>query len=174
MNKYELLYIVSTQYTDTEIAKIQEQVSAEITTVGGEVVSSHNLGKIRLAYPIKKQHHGSYVLTYFDADPSTVAALNRKLTLTDEVLRHTLMLRNTDTQKMAFELTSYVAPLSEEARREKHKEHVEETPRPAPRRKVETLMPPPPSATSSEEKKMTIEELDKKLDEILDVDVTTI
>lgn len=174
MNKYELLYIVSSQYTDGEIVKIQEQVNAEVISLGGTVVSSQNLGKIRLAYPIKKQWHGSYVLMYFDAEPSAIASLDRKLTLTDEVLRHTIITRQTDTQKMAFELTSYVAPLSEEARRERHKEHGEEAPRPAPRHKVEELPAPTPSVSSSAEKKMSIEELDKKLDEILDVDVTSL
>ncbi len=174
MNKYELLYIVSSQYTDGEIAKIQEQVNAEVMAVGGTIVSSHNLGKIKLAYPIKKQWHGSYILTYFDVEPSAIAELERKLTLTDEVLRHTLMTRKSDVSKTAFELTSYVAPLSEEARRERHKDHSEEGVRGAPRRKAEELPSPTPSSTSSEEKKMSIEELDKKLDEMLDVDITSL
>lgn len=175
MNKYELLYIVSSQYTDAEITKIQAQVDGEITSAGGTIVSGQNLGKIRLAYPIKKQQHGSYILTFFDVDPSALSALDRKLTLTDEVLRHTILLRHPDAQKLAFEITSYVAPLSEEARREKHKEHSEDAPRPAaPRRKIEELPSPTPSPTSSEEKKMSIEELDKKLDELLDVDVEKI
>ncbi len=174
MNKYELLYIVSSQYTDAEITKIQEQVSLEVTAVGGTIVSSQNLGKIKLAYPIKKQWHGSYILTYIDVDPSVISALDRKLTLTDEVLRHTLIVRKADIQKTAYELTSYVAPLSEEARRERHKEHPEETTRPTFHRRVEELPSPTLSPTSSEEKKMSIEELDKKLDEILDVDVTAI
>ena len=174
MNKYELLYIVSSAYTDVEIEKIQQQVNAEVTVVGGTIVASQNLGKIKLAYPIKKQWHGSYILTYFDVDPSAITALDRKLTLTDEVLRHTLITRKADVQKMAFELTSYVAPLSEEARRERHKDHAEEGERPVHRRKVEALPLPAPSLSSPDEKKMSIEELDKKLDELLEVDVTTI
>jgi small subunit ribosomal protein S6 len=174
MNKYELLYIVSSQYTDAEIEKIQEQVASEVTAVGGTIVSSQNLGKIKLAYPIRRQWHGSYILTYFDAESSAISALERKLTLTDEVLRHTLTARKPDIQKMAFELTSYIAPLSEEARRERHKDHSEESARPIPRRKVDVLPPPTPSSTSHEEKKMSIEELDKKLDEMLDVDITSL
>lgn len=174
MNTYELLYIVSTAYTDAEIEKIKEQVSGEVTALGGMVLSSQNLGKIRLAYPINKQHHGSYILTYFEAEPSVITSLDRKLTLTDEVLRHTLLRSIPDTHTKKFELTSYVAPLSEESRRERHKEHDEEGSRPAPRRKVEELPLPAPSVTASEEKKMSIEELDKKLDEILDQDLTNI
>ncbi|MBI5369941.1 30S ribosomal protein S6 [Candidatus Uhrbacteria bacterium] len=174
MNEYELFYIVSSQYTDAEIEQIKEQVSGEMTTLGGTMVSTKNLGKIRLAYPIKKQHHGSYVLTYFDAPAEVIATLDRKLTLRDDLLRHTLLRRRPGSEKETFELTSYVAPLSEEARRERHKDSAEEgTSRPAPRRRVvEEVAPPTPSSTSSEEKKMSIEELDKKLDELLDADMT--
>ncbi len=172
MNQYELLYIVSNQYTDGEIEKIAGQVSAEVTHLGGTVISSRNIGKIRLAYPIKKQRHGTYVLVHFDAESSVIDSLNRKLGLTDEVLRHTITTRRPGAENEAYELTSYVAPLSEEARRERQKDRPEDGTRPVRRAAEEPLPPPPPSATSAEESKMSMEELDKKLDEILDVDST--
>ena len=174
MNQYELLYIISNQFTDAEIEKIMQQVDAEVTAQGGTVVSSRTIGKIRLAFPIKKQHHGTYVLTYFDAETSVIGALNRKLILTDEVLRHSITTRRPGVENDVFELTSYVAPLSEEARREKQKDRGEEPARP--RRVVEevaTPLPSPtPSGTSAEESKMSMEDLDKKLDALLDEDVS--
>lgn len=174
MHTYELLYIVSSEYTDAEIEKIKERVADEVTAVGGTVLSTQNLGKIRLAYPVKKQRHGSYILTYIDVEPSKIVALDRKFTLTDEILRHTILRFDPDVHKKTFELTSYIAPLSEEARRERHKEHAEEGPRPMPRRKIAELPSPAPSQTSTQEKKMSMEELDKKLDEMLDVDMTNL
>lgn len=167
---YELLYIVGTQYTDPEITKIQEQIAGEVTTAGGEIVRNENLGKIRLAYHIKKQGHGSYILVYFNAEPSVVNALNRKLTLTDEILRHTLTIRPAGVETRKVEISSYVAPLSEEARKLKF-DGREESERPA-RRKIEELAPLPPSSSSAVESKMSIEELDKKLDALLEEDVT--
>jgi len=178
---YELLYIVGTQYTDPEIEKIQQQIATEVETAGGVIVRNENLGKIRLAFPIKKQRHGSYILVYFNAEPSVVNALNRKLSLTDELLRHTLTTRPAGVETLKVELSSYVAPLSEEARKQKYegREGHDESERPA-RRKIEELpvstftMTPPsiPSSTSAIESTMSIEELDKKLDELLEEDIT--
>lgn len=171
MNKYELLFIVSSQYTDAEIAKIQEQVITEINAVSGIVVKTEIIGKIHLAYPIKKQRHGTYILVYFDAESSTLAILNRKLTLMDEILRHTITTRPAEAEKRKFELISYIAPLSEEARQEREVTRRAPIVRPA-HRKAEEIAPPVPSISSKEESKMTMEELDKKLDEILESDIT--
>ncbi len=173
MNKYELLYIVGTQYTDPEVAKIQEQVLAEIAAIGGTIVRHENLGKIRLAYPIKKARHGTYILSYFDASPDGVNALNRKLTLTDEVLRHTLTTRPNGIDKLPVEISSYVAPLSEEARKQKFDTRSDEPARPPSYQKPEEISATvAPSVVMASEPKMSIEELDKKLDELLQADVT--
>lgn len=169
MNPYELLYIVSTSYTDAETSQIQEQIALEITRAGGAIIRNENLGKIRLAYPIKKQHHGSYILVYFAAEPSIISALNRKLSLTDTIMRHTIGMRPAGVETKKVELSSYVAPLSEEARRQRFDSS--ESPRPV-RRRVEELPPPAPSVTSTQEQKMSMEDLDKKLDELLEADVT--
>lgn len=174
MNKYELLYLVSNQYTDAEVEKIAEQVVGEVTGLGGTVIASRVIGKIRLAYPIKKQRHGTYVLVYFDAEPSALETLSRKLTLTDELLRHTMTTRREGAEKKRYELTSYVAPLSEEARalrgeRQGPRERLSEERAPIVAR---PLPPPTPSVTSTNEQKMSIEELDKKLDELLESDIT--
>lgn len=167
MNKYELLYIVSSQYTDQEIEGIRTQVSELLEKMEGTKVSEKNLGKIKLAYPIQKQRHGTYILTYFDADPAKVKEFNRLLGLMDEVLRHTILARPKGAEERVFEIDSYVAPLSDEGRRtEKPRQ---ERPRPVAK---PAIAPPTPSATSTEEKKMSIEELDQKLDKILEGDIS--
>jgi small subunit ribosomal protein S6 len=170
MNKYELLYIVSSQYTDQEVTGIQKLVSELLVKNGGKVVSEKNLGKIKLAYPIQKQRHGSYILTYFDAESETVKETNRLLGLMDEVLRHTMLIRPEGSESRTFEISSYVAPLSDEGKR------VETIVRPRPSTpkpvKKEELAPPAPSADSTEESKMSIAELDQKLDKILEGDIS--
>ena len=166
MKGYELLYIVGTQFTDQEIVDIQGKINASIEEVGAKVLKSENLGKIKLAYPIKKIRHGSYILTYFDAETSAVSDLNRRLALREEILRHTLLERPAGALERTFELVSYIAPLSEEARPEK------EMKRPPVKtfKEVEEQVaaPFPVSAT---EPSMTMEELDQKLDKILAGDI---
>jgi len=169
MNKYELLYIVSSQYTDHEVEGISKKISELLEKDGGKVVSEKNLGKIKLAYPIEKQRHGTYILTYFDAEPGTVKETNRLLGLMDEVLRHTMLARPNDALERTFEINSYVAPLSDEGKRTESKPARTQRPNPV---KKEEIAPPTPSADSKEESKMSIEELDQKLDKIHDGDIS--
>ena len=176
MNKYELLFIVSSQYTEAEIEKIKAQVVSEVEAAGGTIVKTENLGKIHLAYPIKKQNHGTYILVYFDAESSALVQLIRKLTLTDEILRHSITMRPSYAETSKFELSSYVAPLSEEARKEHFTPQGQGSTGTRPvRRRVEKaaeIIPQVLSQAPSVESKMSMEELDKKLDEILKADVT--
>lgn len=171
MNQYELLYIVGTQYTDQEIEGIQSTVSKLLEDAGAKILRNENLGKIRLAYPIEKISHGSYILVFFDAEADALQDINRRLGLSDEVLRHTLLNRADGALERTFELSSYVAPLSEEAKAQK-KEEKPSKPKSAPKKAPELeIAPPTPSADSSTEKKMSIEELDEKLDKILEGDI---
>lgn len=166
MKEYELLYIVGTQFTDQEIAGIQSKIDDLLTQAGAKVLKTQNLGKIKLAYPIKKIRHGSYVLSYFDAESSVITDLNRRLGLAEELLRHTLLERPSGALERTFELTSYVAPLSEETKPEREMKR-------APVktfRKVEPQLPSPLPAPSAESS-MTMEELDQKLDKILEGDI---
>lgn len=166
MKEYELLYIVGTQFTDQEIVGIQSKIDEMLTQAGAKVLKTQNLGKLKLAYPIKKIRHGSYRLSYFDAEPSVIVDLNRRLGLTEEILRHTMLARPVGALEHTFELTSYVAPLSEEAKPEREMKR-------APLKtfkKAEPQLPSPPpmaAAVSS----MTMEELDQKLDKILEGDI---
>ena len=167
MKGYELLYIVGTQYTDEEVAGHQETIAKLLEDLKAKVLRNENLGKIRLAYPIKKISHGSYVLVHFDADPSVIQDLNRRLGLMDEVLRHTLLTRVSGALEKMFEISSYVPPLSEETKQEK------EPKRPSSKtaKKSTQAELPSPHPTLAEDNGMSMEELDQKLDQILEGDI---
>lgn len=166
MKEYELLYIVGTQFTDQEIVGIQSKIDEMLTQAGAKVLKTQNLGKIKLAYPIKKIRHGSYMLSYFDAESSVIVDLNRRLGLAEEILRHTLLERPSGALERVFELTSYVAPLSEEAKSEREMKR-------APVKTFKKAEPQPPShlPAFATESSMTMEELDQKLDKILEGDI---
>ncbi len=166
MNKYELLYIVGTQYTDAEVSEIQARIAAQLEKVGAKILRNEMIGKIRLAYIIKKARHGSYVLVYFDADPSIIKDLNRSLELNDEILRHTLLTREPGAENKKFELTAYVPPLSEEGKR------VEQKPVAGRERPLHAEPVPVAQPIDRAEANMSMEELDKKLDEILEDDLS--
>lgn len=113
---YELFYIVPTNYTDAEVTGIMENVSAMITKAGGEVTRHENLARLKLAYTIERNHAGVYVLAHFKAEPAAIAALDRQIRLTDEVIRHQLSVMPTGADKKQYKLTAYVAPLTDEGR----------------------------------------------------------
>lgn len=166
MQNYELLYIVPTQFAETEIDGIRAKVAAMVEQTGAKVTRNESLGKLKLAYPVKHQRHGTYVLVHFDAEPSAISGLDRALRLSDEVLRHIVVERDPATDKKTYQIASYVAPLSEEAR-EMRRGSLDA----APRRPVAQAPVAEAAVPVATEPSMSMEELDKKLDEILDKDV---
>ncbi len=159
MQKYELLAIIPAIHTDTEVPAIADKVVAIVTAAGGTIVRSENLGKLKLAYPIKHQKHGYYWLVQFDAEGAVVAKIENDLRLSEHVLRHMLTERAEGADKARFQLEAYVSPISEEGfatRKEK------------PRRKAGEVAPAATSQVAPRGPEMTVEELDKKLDQILE------
>jgi small subunit ribosomal protein S6 len=169
MKEYELLYIVPAQYTDEEISGIQGTIATLVEGFGAKVLRNENLGKIRMAYQIKGVRHGSYILVHFNAEADQISELNRKLGLTDEVLRHTIVDRRAGALEKTFEISSYVAPLSEEARQQtEDARSAKPMSKPVVKTPVKVAPPVPVKATDT---KMSMEELDEKLDKILEGDI---
>lgn len=165
MKEYELLYIVPSQYTDEEVGGVQTTIATLIEGFEGKVLRNESLGKIKLAYTIKKVNHGTYVLVHFNAAGSILSELDRKLRLTDEVLRHMITERKADALEKKFEISAYVAPLSEEGRTERKSD------KRAPKKVEQAPKIAPPAPADAEESKMSMEELDQKLDKILDGEI---
>ena len=154
MKQYELLYIVSTKYTDAEVETVNDKIGALLTKFEAKILRQENIGKIRLAFPIKGQRNGTYMLVHFDAEPNVSIDLDRQLRLTDEVLRHLIVERTPGAETRHFALEAYQSPLTDEGHRRRDEKHV------APTRTA--------AVTKADEPSMSIEELDKKLDEILE------
>jgi len=177
MNKYELMYIVGTQYTDAEVGEIQTKIAGMLEKVGAKIVRNEMVGKIRLAYIIKKMRHGSYVLVHFDAPGEVVNDLNRQFNLTEEILRHTILTREPGAETKAVEIFAYVAPLSDEAKRAetkaqstREKEGKAEESAVETKEVKETVVET--AVVDAKDANLSVEELDKKLDAILEDDLS--
>lgn len=70
---------------------ILERMSSIITATSGEVTKVDKWGKRRIAYEIKEDTEGFYVVIDFKADNEAIAELDRVLKITDEVLRFLLV-----------------------------------------------------------------------------------
>ena len=155
---YELLYIVPSKFSETEIADVTKIVEGLLTKHEAKVLKTENLGKIKFAYPIKKFTHGTYILTYIEVAGEKIKDLDLELKLASEVLRHVFVKREKGIPEFEFKVSSYVAPLTSEGKRAT----------------APSIMQPKPEAPKRVEAKaepVSEEKLEEKLDEILEGDI---
>lgn len=87
MRIYEELFIVRHDATEEEIAPLLEQLNSVITKSKGTVDKVDNWGVRKLAYRVKKRVEGIYILIQFSSGPETVKELERRLRVSDLVLK---------------------------------------------------------------------------------------
>ena len=95
MRDYEILYIVRADLEDDKVQDIIKRVNTIIEKAGGTAERTNVWGKRKLAYEVKHQKEGSYVLQDFQIGPDRVPELEAALKITEEVLRH-LVVRKPD------------------------------------------------------------------------------
>jgi small subunit ribosomal protein S6 len=95
LRDYEILYIVRADLDDDKVQDIIKRVNTLIERAGGSVERTNIWGKRKLAYEVKHQKEGSYVLQDFQIGPDRVPELEAALKITEEVLRH-LVVRKPD------------------------------------------------------------------------------
>ena len=91
MRNYELVLVLNPEIADENVGAVTERVGQWITAGGGELVSTNPWGRRRLAYPIKDQREGNYIVTQVRMSPKATAELERNLSISDDVLRHLLV-----------------------------------------------------------------------------------
>jgi small subunit ribosomal protein S6 len=95
LRDYEILYIVRADLDDDKVQDIIKRVNTLIERAGGSLERTNIWGKRKLAYEVKHQKEGSYVLQDFQIGPDRVPELEAALKITEEVLRH-LVVRKPD------------------------------------------------------------------------------
>lgn len=138
---YELTYILNPNLSEAEAANQTNKVRGFINDLGASIKSEKVWEKRRLAYPIKKQGFGFYVTTEFEMGPEKIAELENRLRLEPQILRY-LLITVEDTKHA-------LRPIY----------------RPKPKEK--RALAPMPAETGPKEK-VKIEEIDKRLEELLE------
>ncbi|MCI7326230.1 30S ribosomal protein S6 [Hornefia butyriciproducens] len=88
MTNYELMFIINPTLEEEKKNAVVEKVTEIITNGGGEVSKTDVWGMRKLAYPIEKKEEGYYVVLEFQAAPELPKELNRRLRISDDVMRH--------------------------------------------------------------------------------------
>ena len=86
MNKYETVFIINPNVEDAGVKALIEKFSNLINN-DGKVEKVEELGKKKLAYEIKKNNEGNYVVINFEANPELIKELERIYRITDEVIK---------------------------------------------------------------------------------------
>lgn len=94
MRKYELVCILHPDLDETAFGDAVEKIKGWIGESEGNVDSVDNWGRRKMAYMIRKQLEGQYVLLNATMSPDATAELERKLRLLEPVMRHMLVLVN--------------------------------------------------------------------------------
>ena len=91
MRDYEILYIVRPDLEDDKVQDVVKRVNTLISRAGGSSDQTSLWGKRKLAYEVKHQREGSYVLQDFKIDPGRVPELESALKISEDVLRHLIV-----------------------------------------------------------------------------------
>jgi len=87
MRKYECFFILHPELSDEATTEVENKLRTVVESEEGIVLRYEPWGKRKLAYPIKKNTYGSYVLMEFAAPPQLVKELERNLRIDERILR---------------------------------------------------------------------------------------
>ena len=87
MPLYESVFIARNDITQAQVDTVADQVTTILGEQGGEVKKREYWGLRGLAYRIKKNRKGHYMLLGIDASPAAMQEVERQLGLNEDVLR---------------------------------------------------------------------------------------
>ncbi len=91
MRDYELMFILHPDLDETAMNDAIKRISGWITEDGGVISKTDVWGKREMAYPIRKQKQGQYVLLHAQMTPKFGAVLERNLGYLEPVMRYILV-----------------------------------------------------------------------------------
>ncbi len=103
MRKYETILIANADLRDDEQTALIARYSGIITGQKGILVKGDCWGKRKLAYVIKKQTRGIYVLYEYAGRSAVVNELERNLKIDDRVLKFMTILKEDGVDPVALE-----------------------------------------------------------------------
>ena len=94
MREYEVMLILPAEADEKVVGTAVDRITKAIEPSGGSVVGIDRWGRRRFAFELDRQTEGYYVVVAFDAEPATIAPMERALTLADEVVRAKVTIRH--------------------------------------------------------------------------------
>jgi len=87
-NHYEVIFILNSTQNEEEVRTASDRIKSIITQHEGTIIKEENWGLLNLAYSIRKQPKGRYMLFFFSALPGVVAAIEKNFNVMENVLKY--------------------------------------------------------------------------------------
>jgi|GEM_PF-1368805 len=155
---YELVYIIPAQFTEGELPGIQAKVAGLVEVAGAKIVADKNVGRLKFAYPVKGGRYGHYFQVNFEADTQVLPKLNEALRLSSDLVRFQIS-ASTKVGKEPAKIIGF-----DDAKMRPREDRGVLPPGKAAVAAAVEAAPVQESATTSG---LSMEDLDKKLDQIL-------
>jgi small subunit ribosomal protein S6 len=98
---YEVMFIVRPDVIDEELDKLVAGFEGTVTNGGGAIKNSEKLGRRKLAYTVRKFNDGNYVLLTIEANGTVVAELERRLRVTEPVIKFITVRMDEEEKRLA-------------------------------------------------------------------------
>lgn len=165
MTNYEMLVVLPGTLTEAETAPVVMAIKETAERLGASDVAVHDMGKSRLAYPMKHIRYGYFYIAQLAAEAEKVKEIEHKVRLINNVLR--LVVRaNSSAQPMDVSKLT-LTPLANVVNTDEQAGPARETRREMPAKSM--VNEPAPAATA-----VSMEEIEEKLDQILEKDLEKI
>jgi small subunit ribosomal protein S6 len=101
LRTYEVVFISAPNTAEGDLNKITTQLENVITEKGGKLAKIDNWGRRKLAYRIKKFDEGIYTLLHIEGTGQEISEVERRLRVTDFVIRHLTVRTDEDLKRAA-------------------------------------------------------------------------
>lgn len=87
MNNYESVCILAQNSTNEQISNMIVKIQNKIAEFSNGNIKIENLGKKKLAYEIKQNKEGTYLVTYFQAKSKDISKLEKFYRMSEEIIK---------------------------------------------------------------------------------------
>ncbi len=91
MSLYECTFILRQDISATEVNKVTEFLCSIVKDNDGKVLKNEYWGLRSLAYPVKKNKKGHYVMLVIESEHEIILELQRKVKLSEDVIRNLII-----------------------------------------------------------------------------------
>ena len=91
VRQYDLVYLLPPETTEQQATEMHDQIAAIVSRLNGQIEKTENWGRRKLAYEIGPHKEGVYVLEVINGSGELMKEIDRRLKVTEGLLRHLIV-----------------------------------------------------------------------------------